>query len=102
MHLDMDATYKVAGWPGIAFYIHGYPEVWEPYTALIEGDDGEEHEEDTGDGEWAEQDETCGRVLVVMLGDDTKREVDVSDLTKLDEDGYCSGCGQIGCGWSAH
>lgn len=98
MKLDQDARYRVAGWDGIAFYVHGFPKVWEPYMALCEDPEtGQEYEEDTGEGEWTEQDEACGRVLVVMVGDDTKREVDIADLTPLDDLAYCASCGQIGC-----
>jgi hypothetical protein len=89
--LDRDATFSVKGWDGIAFYVHSFPKVWAPYD-----------EDDQSEGEWEEQDETCGRVNVVMVGDDRKYEVDVSDLTKLDEGGYCAGCGQIGCGWNTN
>ena len=104
--LDQDARYRVAGYEGIAFYVWGFPKRWEPYMSLETCDDeycscredeNELHEVDTGEGEWVEQDETCGRVLVVMVGDDTKHEVDVEDLTVLDPLAYCASCGQIGC-----
>lgn len=105
--LDRKARYKVKGHEGIAFFIRGFPERWEPYTALVEcsdedcdchEDENELHEEDTGEGEWVEQDETCGRVIVTMVGDDGKHEVDIEDLTKLKGDEYCHSCGQVGCG----
>lgn len=38
-------------------------------------------------------------VDVRMVGDDTLHVVAISDLKPLDEDAYCSGCGQIGCSW---
>ena len=38
------------------------------------------------------------RFVCVMVGDDREHEFDVDDLTHLDEDGYCPGCGQTGCG----
>jgi hypothetical protein len=97
MALDKGARYSVRGWRGIAFRIAGFPERWEPCLALVTDDDGEEHEEDTGDGEWVEQDESCGRVIVVMVGDDKRHEVDVEDLTPLDPLAYCESCGQMGC-----
>ena len=36
--------------------------------------------------------------VVVMVGDDQEREVAVDNLEPLDEDEFCGGCGQIGCG----
>jgi len=33
--IDMDATYRVKGWPEVAVRIHGYPKIWEPYRTLI-------------------------------------------------------------------
>jgi len=38
-----------------------------------------------------------GKVTAVMVGDDREESVDVTDLTAIDPDSYCSGCGQIGC-----
>jgi len=98
--LDQDARYTVKGCKGVAFYISGFPELWESYTAWVEDEDGE-HEEDTGEGEWVEQDEACGRVLVVMVGDDRTHEVDLEDLAPLAEGEYCGSCGQVGCSWGA-
>jgi hypothetical protein len=104
--LDSDACYSVLGWPGVAFFINGYPKRWEPFTSLVECYEdycachqGEDylHEVEANDGEWVEQDETCGLVMVVMVGDDRKIMVSTSDLTKLSEGDYCGGCGQIGC-----
>jgi len=104
--LDLDARYEVAGWKGVAQVAVGFPKVWEPYLALVECEDEDcdchvnedkLHEEDTGEGEWIEQDETCGRVVVVMVGDDTRREVDIEDLKKIGDLDYCASCGQVGC-----
>ena len=107
----------MAGWEGLAFRIAGFPERWEPYTALAAcawcqgtgADDGAQcdecegsglspYEVDTGEGEFVEQDESCGSVLVVMIGDDRKHAAYISDLTPLADDEYCDSCGQIGCG----
>lgn len=33
-----------------------------------------------------------------MVGDDREWSVEPADLTPLDDDDYCAGCGQIGCG----
>jgi hypothetical protein len=105
--LDTEARYAVKGWPGIAFFIHGFPARLEPVTALgtcedslcaCREDENELHEIETGETDEIEQDETCGRVIVVMVGDDRKHEIDTDDLTKLDDLDYCAECGQIGCG----
>lgn len=101
--LDRSACYAVKGWKGVAFRIDGFPERWEPYTALVPSEDGEELVEvDTGEGEWVEQDESCGRVIVVMIGDDRRHEVDIEDLSPLADNEVCDSCGQIGCGWGSH
>lgn len=91
-----EARYAVAGWPGVAFYLTGWPQRWIPATYLEV--DGQEYECDDGEGEW-EDDTTSGDVMAVMVGDDRKHQVAISDLTLLDEN-VCS-CGQIGCGWDA-
>jgi hypothetical protein len=47
---------------------------------------------------WCEEDhENC--VIASMVGDDYRHHCDVADLTPIHDDEYCSGCGQIGCGW---
>lgn len=78
--IDDDARYAVDGYDGVAFYVAG-PETMP--------------DEDT---EWSGYEVPTGRVLMVMVGDDRLHAVDPDELTKLDEDAYCSGCGQIGCG----
>ena len=93
--LDFNARYSHPRFKGIALRISGYPKVWVPYTSLEIDDDGNEYEEDSG--EW-KLDETSGSIYVVMVGDDYKNLVDVSDLTVISEDDFCDGCGQIGCG----
>ena len=44
--------------------------------------------------------ETTGRdqAVVVMIGDDYHHTVDLDSLTPLEEEDFCGGCGQIGCG----
>ena len=65
-------TVKVDTYPGIAF-----------------------HEPDLCDVE----DHHAACRIVVMVGDDYKHHVDMDDVHEIDDDDYCSGCGQIGCGW---
>lgn len=107
MALDLKARYVPKGFGGVAFFIRGFPKRVEPITSLGECDDDDcdchtdenkLHEIETGETEEIEQDESCGRVLVTMVGDDRIFEVEVEDLTKLRGDEYCHSCGQVGCG----
>ncbi len=66
--------------PGVAFYVR------RPET------------EATEDTWWDGIEEPTGRLIVVMVGDDREWSVEPADLTPLDDDDYCAGCGQIGCG----
>lgn len=94
--IDFDATYAVQGYRGIAFYLLGWEQVWEPYTFLCSNEDGEEWEEDSGEGEWVD-DPDRQNVIAVMVGDDRKHTVSIDRLTRLSDDDYCPECGQIGC-----
>ena len=93
--LDMDAAYTVVGWPGVAFRIVGFPRRWEPYTALGECDS---EYCDCHHGEWVE-DHASERIIVCMVGDDRRNEVDIDDLSPIEEADYCGCCGQVGCAW---
>ena len=106
---DFDRRYAVDGWSGIA---------WEAIEHPIDHAEGDENYQWIED--WGPRDDpdawgwmgcerfygettcTCdpdlGRVVCVMVGDDRRFTHDVDDLTPLDDDDYCSGCGQIGCG----
>ena len=77
--VDPEARYTVAGWPGVAVWVDG-PEC--------------DPDEETG---WTGFTIPTGRALVVMVGDDLRHAVDPSDLSLIPEDGYCPGCGQVGC-----
>lgn len=98
MSLDFDAVYSVRGWSGIAFHALRFPQRWEAYVSSSVDENGEEYEHETGEGEYVDQDESCGEVIVAMVGDDRKYTVPIDDLTKLSEWDYCGSCGQIGCG----
>lgn len=94
MAFDFDARYKREGWDGVAWYCTGYaPKVTEVEDSFID-----------------EGGETCyiydvvidddpERVIAVMVGDDIEWHVEIDELTVISDDDYCSGCGQIGCGW---
>lgn len=72
-------AYKVKGYPGVAFYVHG----WEIVP-----------DEDT---EWTGQEARTGNALATMVGDNRPFRFDPDDLEPLTEEDFCLGCGQIGC-----
>lgn len=104
MSIDTKKTYEHAEMPGVAWIVRG-PEVEhmgaeecpghaDDDFALMCGGLGESY---FCDGSCVEPQPT-GMVRAVMVGDDRVHIVDPDDLTEIDEDDYCSGCGQIGCG----
>jgi hypothetical protein len=81
MMLDLTKAYKVEGWgEGIAWRVIGYRTykdadwVWTGYECI---------------------DET--QVHAYMIGDDRVFEFDIEEITPIEDDEYCSECGQIGC-----
>ena len=97
-NIDFGKRYMVKGYRGIAFSLKGYPKTWEPDMWIIEDENGDEYEVASDTGEWVE-DRYCGQVIAVMVGDNSEHLVDIDDLVPLDDDDYCSGCGQINCAW---
>lgn len=99
--LDLEARYAVRGFPGVAFWLHGYGEV-----AVYEGDylvcDDDECDHDISETCWAEGDWSLetdhSRVRATMVGDSRVFDIDVDDITPLGREDYCGACGQIGCG----
>lgn len=85
-HYEQDAAsfpadaYRVAGHAGIAWRALG----WETSP-----------DEDT---EWSGYEPRTGRVVIVMVGDDSHFTCDEGDLMPLDREDYCGSCGQLGCG----
>jgi hypothetical protein len=67
--IDTDNRYRVEGYEGVAFWVD----------------------------RWCEDDEDC--LLMVMVGDDYRHHIDKTQAFVIDDDEYCGGCGQIGCGW---
>lgn len=84
--IDFDARYEVEGYGGIAFYLVGYAEHEELYfDEFLEQEMLETVEDDT-------------MVRAVMVGDDREFIVGVDEISEINDEDYCSGCGQIGCG----
>ena len=77
-------AYRVRGYSGVAFTILG----WEM-----------EEDEDT---EWTGMLARSGKVIGVMVGDDSEYTIDPEDISPLSDEEYCGGCGQIGCGHSSN
>lgn len=80
-NLSTNLTYTHPSFGGVALSFVGYKE-----TA----------NEDTEWSGYYDVDESTA--IVIMVGDDRRHEVDADELVELPEDGYCPGCGQIGCG----
>lgn len=79
--INFDGRFAVDGYKGIAFYLLGFAA----------------HEVENTDGEYElEMDED--QVVAVMVGDDRRHIVHISDIKEIAEDSYCPSCGQIGCG----
>jgi len=71
------ARFTVDSAPGVAFRLVGFPTV-------DDGSGGEDIDD--------------SMALVVAVGDNYLRTVDVADLTALDDGDWCGQCGQLGCG----
>lgn len=50
------------------------------------------------DTEWTGIENRTGRVVAIMVGDNSRFCFDPEDLEPLVSGEYCGGCGQIGCG----
>ena len=79
---DFESAYIADGWAeGIA---------WRAYAFETEPDE---------DTEWTGIENPTGRILAHMIGDDRTYAFEPDELTPLDEDDFCSCCGQVGCCW---
>jgi hypothetical protein len=95
--LDLSAYYSVAGYEGISFYLRGYATEWTEEEWIYDGE-GDPDDEGSYLYNEPEEVESTSMVRAVMVGDDRVHLIDVADLTLLDEEDFCHGCGQIGCG----
>lgn len=98
--LDFSARYRVADWPAVAVWLKRHPVVQPECEGHPAGPYDPMGETFYCDGSCESPVEDTDWVVVVMVGDDREHVVEVDELTKIDEDDYCSGYGQIGCGHS--
>ena len=77
-------AYTVRGSSGVAWSVYG----WET-----------EPDEDT---EWSGYEGRTGRIVCVMIGDDSRFTFDPEDVTPLTRADYCGECGQMGCTHDAY
>jgi len=87
-------TSKVA----VAWSPIGWELTFEPYKFIDEDENGNEIEYETGEGELIP--DRQGRIAMHMVGDDHVEYFDADELVLIDDDEYCTCCGQIGCHWN--
>lgn len=101
---DDPPRYAVAGYRGVAFaFIRPDTETVpvEPCWDETLDDNGNPMDADVWwppDG-WETEEIQTGMAVMHMVGDDHPHIIDPADCTPLNDDDYCGGCGQIGCGW---
>lgn len=79
-HIKPGTTVQVKGHAGMAFYF-----------IKLET----EPDEDT---DWSGYEAPTGKAIVCMVGDDYKWSVDPEDISPLDDEDFCHGCGSMDCG----
>jgi hypothetical protein len=100
--LDFSAFYRVKGSPGSAWTIRP--------LMVVDGCDGHEDPDHPDGGYYCdepgvgclEERQADDAVIAVMVGDDRKHEIEVSELEVIGDDEFCRSCGQIGCGHNTY
>jgi hypothetical protein len=77
-------SFTVDGWDGIAWRAIKYV---ERQVVCYDRDIGE----------WVKTEIYEDWIVAVMIGDDRRHEIEVSEITMIDDDDYCSECGALGC-----
>lgn len=97
MTFHADARYRAAGFD-VALRIDGWVQRWEPAIVLcLDAESGEEYEEELPhEGEWVD-DREGGVVYAVMVGDDHRWRVELTNLVEIDDEDYCHECGSTRC-----
>ena len=107
--IDTDKRYRHFAFPGVALYAVGHPKEHSEGKWVFQGDENDDEDDESlwaldgaCDIEWYGGGEcSCpvdeDHTIVVMVGDDQEHIVATVNLDPLDDDDYCSGCGQIGC-----
>jgi hypothetical protein len=79
-------AFTVDGWDGIAWRAIEYKKM---HVELID--------DEWVDNAYSEPIENTDWIVAVMIGDDRRHEIEVSEITMIDDDDYCSECGSMGC-----
>lgn len=96
--LDFNTAYKVDGYEGIAWHLLRHPLVTDECPGHPAGEYDDLGETVYCDGSCVEPYPDEDRVICRMVGDDADYDFGVDEITPLDDDEWCAGCGQIGCG----
>lgn len=92
-NIDFSKAHKHPDYPGVAWAIEGYN--IERAPVMLDPDDelsGVYYDE-------SEEVEDVTQVRCHMIGDDRTFLFDTEDMIELDDEEYCSSCGQVGCSW---
>ena len=95
--MNMDG--KVAHWHGVTLQWNESDEdgyTADGYRGVAWRIIGREMQE-TPDTEWDGIYEPTGHIIACMVGDDRPFSFDPDELTRIADEDYCAGCGQIGC-----
>lgn len=81
-------AFTVDGVVGVAWRAIKYKQVPVIDPEQIDYDDAPDFIEEIDDKDW---------IIAVMVGDNRRHEIEVSEITMIEDDDYCSQCGQVGC-----
>lgn len=106
-NIEPGTTVRVRGFQGVACTYVGpqtrpgdYVTICGDCNGLGSIERGRTCEYCDGTGEQYDEepcDVATGKAVVVMVGDDTRHAVDFEDMSPIEREEYCGGCGQIGC-----
>lgn len=86
---EFEGHYMLNDWKGCAYWILG----WQ-----LEYSEESIEEDEDGNTIYSEPElQRTGRLIVCMVGDDRFETCEPEELTPIEEDEFCPGCGAIGC-----
>lgn len=98
---DFNAVYTVHGYGGIAWHAYRYAQREIPESWTFDCIDPEAHIYDDDHSSACyiynepEMVDDTDQVVCIMVGDDREFVFDIDDLTEINEDDYCPGCGAV-------